>query len=1257
MSVEYGRLVDVYGLRETQVGAIISRYERDVIVGSDIQDERGPGDNRPDSEVLYDFIGTELEALQPRLFIPRVIGSEEFDAAFEALDDNLRLVTPQVAGQLANNQEYTLVPRNGAIRLTFSRDLGVDTDFFELRGPLGNVIGVRNAEAVQILEITGDPTQPGNFAPIPVRVVANASRLILDPVLLGEEGLRYQTRNNASGLPASPDNTGANIRIAMALEGSMAIPSLRDTTGGQLTGLNNSGRQSIIRDFRSGNNSDDTPEISRGFVRDPEPPRLVGNIRMYLERVDPVNEFTLLATIYKDGVIQEIDRGDVFNFVTDSSGIPFASAEVVADPEADRGQPEVQHVPVRIRLVPNLESIDPSNQAGYPTNPSDLEAWLVQNAPKAVLVAEYQGGLVNEGTGEIVGGDDPRNFIRFSPEPLPYADGTPSEPDQNISPFAGAVLQFTKPIDLRSAKWADTVFFATRNVLDEDAINEFIATREWQRFGSTGVGGPSGIGMDPSTFDVDKFRTPHLIGSRIVDEDGSQTSLRLQPLMGFHLDDPLRTDGNRPYFLHLVTGDEGVTDLSGNAIDLQTNSFTAAGGLVIPFTLDVRSPGTSPNFENNLVVSVVRRFESRDEDPQPSYYIPSEIQGFGDDGANARSFGLADLYGAFVLADGKLQARPTTRLRRVVDNLNQAPIASQESILRWCPEAIQSEQQTASNSATTPFGAGIQNPLNPYGCRLQTLWREVDLSLSRVDPFDFNLDIERLYWAPFASGAITFDEFDSLTLYLGHSERRPEPCVGNFSALASLPDSGLQVNFDTNFVRNMAANVSNTIESRPTPHSAYLQSPAPMRIDSSLAVYEPNGINRYLPLPELRKPYFVYRDETLIEQGCVVRSGSDQVNGINSFIPYIISPWPNGVGRRAVQSGDDIEFVNGFWNNANNYKLRSQNSPDAFTEGLVGNIALPLLADFWTGCDSAELPAGNGYVAFGTNGWQISITLQSGAQPNFRVLSAGHPQWPTGTPELCVSPASNRWEIARGGWTPPAGGTGNGSATASADNSLYWMMFDFLKRQSVITAGFVDLYNPHRVPLGFADSRLGPFFLNPVTGALQLPAETEPEFAFEVDPPLSLMPGGTSVAPQFRAASAVDSSPWYWKEWVDEHANFYPAVLDLQLKPDETNFPLDPFKAADAHIRKFDDRFVGGASRNWWTHFYNTTVTGYVQDPNTLMDLTYLSQYAGPGQGFTARDVRYVNWRYLMTNNTEATPPVAPAIETFALSYRFEKVQ
>jgi len=91
-------------------------------------------------------------------------------------------------------------------------------------------------------------------------------------IALYTEGLQYQTRNNASGLPESPNQTGANIRLAIALEGPLAIPGLREDVS-SLTGVNNIGRRSAIRDFRSGNQADSSADIARGFVRDPLPPR------------------------------------------------------------------------------------------------------------------------------------------------------------------------------------------------------------------------------------------------------------------------------------------------------------------------------------------------------------------------------------------------------------------------------------------------------------------------------------------------------------------------------------------------------------------------------------------------------------------------------------------------------------------------------------------------------------------------------------------------------------------------------------------------------------------------------------------------------------------------------------------------------------------------------------------------------------------------------------------------------------------------
>ncbi len=1235
--VEFGRLVDVYGLQQTGAGQTLTLFERDVIVGPDIQDERDGASARRDDEILYDFISADPDTLQPRLFIPRLLGSKEFQDAFDKLDDRLREVAPMAFGQNSPTQPFSVVPRNAAIRLLFSASLGVKDDFFVERNAAGMVTGLRNTEAIQVLQIAGDPNgaNPGSvFRPLPVRLVVRSNNLILDPVMLGSEGLQYQTRNNAAGLPESPDSRGANIRIALALEGPLSVPGLRNTAiTGSLIGANNSGLRSVIRDFRSGNINDSSSDLSRGFVRDPIPPRLVGEIPMFLERVDPVNEVVQEITVFKNSIAHEIDRGDVFKFVGDNSGVPMGIAEVVADPTDDQGNPGVQHVRVRVRFTPGLQDIDPRRLPGYPADPVAREAWLVQNAPRAVLAAEFSaGGRIDPNTNQQIG-DDPRYFISFSPTPLPLVNGSPSQPNENVSPMAGAVIRFTKPVDLATVRPADTFFFGTRNLLDQVAIDEFIQNRP------NGTGTP---GMDPVSFNVAKYRTPHLIGSRVFDEDGSQTALRLQPSSGFYLDDRMRnpqpTDDFR-YWLHLLTGEGGVRDLSGNRVDLQADITERANHITIPFTLDARSNGTRPIFENNLAVYITRRHAERDEDEQPSYYLPNEVS-IPSGTTRAEAQPLDDLFGAYVYVNGTLQARPTTRSRKIADNLNQAPVAAQTSPLRWCPEPVAGEPQIASNTSTTPFGQGIQNPLNPYGCRLQTVWREIDLSLSRVDPFEFNLDVEQMYWAPFIGANIRFDEFDRMSLFLGHSERRPEPCVGNFSALATFPDSGLGNNFNDNYLHDIRAQ-STERESQPPPFPAYVDQP--LAIDSSQSVLEPNNTNRFLPLPTFQKPYFVYRDETVREQGGVIQAGSDLRNGLDVFTPFIISPWLHGQGRRVVQNGQNLDIRTGAWNSGINYLPSNTRTIDRFTGGLVGAIALPLLADFWTYCDSSNLPAGNGYIASGANGWQISITVQSGPTPAFRAYSAGRPPLASGSPSICRGPGDAAWVNATGGYTPAGG------VTASRDNSLYWIMIDFLKRASVVTNGFIDIYNPHRVPAGFADTRLGPYFMP--AGTPQLPANTLPTFTYEFDPPLTQLPGGTAVVVQFRGATEVDPNPWYWRQW---YATL--PVIGTALQPTDVNFPLDPFKAGDAGVRKFDDRPSGTAgARNWWTYLYNKTVTGYVEDPNQLMTQSYLGAFAGPNDILTPQHVRYLNWRYLMSNNTDANPPVAPTIDTFTFSYKFER--
>ena len=100
--------------------------------------------------------------------------------------------------------------------------------------------------------------------------------------------------------------------------------------------------------------------------------------------------------------------------------------------------------------------------------------------------------------------------------------------------------------------------------------------------------------------------------------------------------------------------------------------------------------------------------------------------------------------------------------------------------------------------------------------------------------------------------------------------------------------------------------------------------------------------------------------------------------------PYILSPFLGGLGRGVTGDPGDPVFHDGGWHNARGISLLSGAPNDQVTQGGVGPIALPLLADFWTYPDSSELPEGNPFVASGYNGWQVSIPVRASPLPNYR---------------------------------------------------------------------------------------------------------------------------------------------------------------------------------------------------------------------------------------------------------------------------------
>jgi hypothetical protein len=1217
LAVHYGRLADVFGLRRDGAVTSIELYRKDVLIGPDVRDERDATSNRRDEEITYDFLGADPESLQLRLLITRELGSSGFEEAFADLERHQRQVAPALFGGDTTRTPFSVVPRNAALRLTFSQPLGIDDDFFVTRDAQGFVTGVRNTEAIQLLEIVGDPRDPhptGDFRAIPARITVRGHQVIVDPVLLGSEGTRYQTRNNAAGLPEAPDQIGANIRLAVALDGPLRIRGIHEQPGSAFIGLNNSQWPSVVRDFRSGNRNDSSPDLARGFIRDPEPPRLLGELLFLLAAVDDDGPTRQVVTIYKNGIEHEFDRGDVVRVLDRRTQGVLGATEILVEPGDDEGAPATQYVRGVVRRLPGLAALDPRQHPAYPSSPNEREPWLREHAPQVVLVAEFTPRRRHPRT-QAVYGDDPRYFVTFTPAPLPRDTGEPSAPTENVSPFAGALLRFTKPIDLATARPLDTFFCATRNVLDDDVIrSEFVVPRR----------------IDPARFDKAKFATPHLVAGRIIDEDGSQTSLRLQPSMGLFLNHAMRIPSADaatgavpfPYFVHLVGGKEGILGLSGQPLDVATTSAIGTT-LVIPFTLDTRTRADgSPLFPDNLVVHVARRFASDDEDEQPSLYRADESPVLGAPPA-VESTSLPDLFGGLV-EDGALKARPTARVRNAVDSFSQGrwPTAMGETN---CPSNM-----TGQPTALARFNFPLQNPLNPFGSRFQTVWREIDMSLSRTDPQDFDLDVEQLYWAPFQGGTLTYDEFDRMSLFLGHSERRPENCWTGAGPQFTM--SGLLTRFADNYAADL--DLTGRVKTfNPPPHPAYVDQR--LFVDPSQVVNGPSGQSRYLMLPRFQQPYFVWRDQTNPVQGGDSDAGSDVRNATRTFEPYIRSPFLGGIGRRFERRPNGvIAETRGYWDNARQYQLLQTSRRELISGGGAGSIALPLLADFMMYCDDPTLPIGYPFLATGWNGWQISIAIPNFSQPDFRVFSGGF-SGAGGQKPVCVDPSLPTWTTAAGGYTP------TGGRTPSGDNSVFWIMADFVKRQTVVTAGFVDLLDPHRMPnavVGLADPRLGPYY--PASGP---PKGVVPRFDWLVDPPLDALPAGTSVRIDFRAAGAIDSVPWRG------------TVLRVTPLPDAVNFPLDPYKAGDAHIRKFDDRLApAGVTRNHWTSFYCRNMTDFTPAIADLVDPDFLRGFAGNADAFGPDDVRYINWRFVMQNNVNAVPAVSPALESFALTYRFE---
>jgi hypothetical protein len=281
-------------------------------------------------------------------------------------------LAPSYRGQNTQTHPIPIVPRNAAIRMHFSAKILADATFFET-----------NPTAIQLLEFKGDPAvvQPVNaFRILPYRVVTKDNDVILDTTILGGEGA---AGSNTRGLPASADQVTANIRIAMPARGAVSPTFyVKEDAVAQLNGVDTAARNSVIRDFRSGNLADGVS----GRLNEPESPMIVAPLGMGITQVDTANS---IVTLNKRAQFVPIRARYPFvdGPLDGTSGLPLGPLAAPIFPTLPAGDTLVQFIQV---LMPNgsfetvklraeiLQNMEVGTVVGDPLQP---RLGLAENAP------------------------------------------------------------------------------------------------------------------------------------------------------------------------------------------------------------------------------------------------------------------------------------------------------------------------------------------------------------------------------------------------------------------------------------------------------------------------------------------------------------------------------------------------------------------------------------------------------------------------------------------------------------------------------------------------------------------------------------------------------------------------------------------------------------------------------------------------------------------------------------------------------------
>lgn len=1276
LKTEYGRLVDIFAFRRVDPSLEDRRLTanreavliaQDVVIDPEIETEElfdSVGEARPGAS--YRFLSFDVSTGHEELLIlwDDRYEPDMFQSAYDSAVANLVEVSPAFRDQNIILNPIPIVPRNAAIKLTFSGPLGVDSGFFEV-----------NPSAIQVLRFRDDPNVvPANraFEPADVRILSDGGdTVVIDVSIIGGEA----NGRTSPGLEPSSDNLTANYRIAIPTEG-VASRQLRigSDPNPDLNGVDSRGDQSVIRDFRSGNPSDGRV----GALTDFQAPNIISFRRMGIRELDRDERVATLAKRgadlairarlpFVDGVVDRdsarpkgpsavptIDQNNAAfplpsgDFLVQTVLSPFTGeavrirAEVVqvlevgtVEGDAAFAGPgltasgtdggELAEIHVRLSSISAFDS--EGNEVFL-----DAEDNNGAGADCDVSVRYYEALRYASGSSVLTDANRRAEFIVVDPLPAGPL------PNEGLAPTTTLAVRFSEPLDLASVSAVDN-YVLTNPECDASNYQQVMAEA--------------------------KSATLNVLVSRLIDQRGDATLLKLQPPNGlFH-----ENGQSEEYWFHIDLVSSGVIDFAGNILDVfdrRPPGTITVGNLQIEvpllnwsssFTLDSTA-------DDNWVGSRVFRFASADEDgTQP---------------------GSIDFFGQFRISDGMLAGAPVTRRSATADGQNLG------SIQRWDKgECVAPENPVTGTPPTStpppgnaPYGPGVlyrtpsmvavqptpplvfQPPMGPQtfggivephtarGARMQMSYREDDFSLSYHDANDHNIDVEQLHWAPWNESVVLFDRFDRYTMRLAHSKKRPDrlftwfidpqmmaPSACGFDCLSLY--SGLYTRFDENVLRGpeFYGTVVRDAEYVINPNDAFRSN---------------SGI-KYVPYPKFEDTY-TWRDHRLVSWD----TRTDQAIGLGGAQDAQPDP-PDGDRTASVSSPwieDDPETAvglqgyTGLENWLHEQLVRDQ--ADFLGDRTLDHdpIALPLLVDImvWPDDTRAVANAGNlfhiayvgpiwspidpaGYYNAGsgvsTTAPPDPYTCTNIDWPFFRVYSFGGPD-PNRTGAVTFL-EPDKEHVARGGVIKDMGlgdPTYGLYQTKAGDGHVHWAQIDFVRRVSVLTFGFFDSLQPNRHDLG---SLTPPLPGLPATeGRPNFEALANGELGLQTlsavfDPPPAEQPGGTRISIEYRGANALTN------------ADIYDRVADDAF--DTRGNLLNPNYACEAYRYAMANP---GPPGNTPRVVLDQGISPYVTEEN-------LDSLRDP---LTQELPRFVNFRLVLENNVDSDPTVVPTLRSLGLVFR-----